>query len=122
MGTDKVVELKPGNIGMAKAGPRTVLTPRESLTYKTCDSLRAVFDDCLAESKIEIVLDCKAVSFMDSKALELLLTIQDELRPRGGMLKLVGLNAVCRDIFLATRLINVLHVYEDIFAAIRGQS
>jgi anti-anti-sigma factor len=107
-------------ISIAKVGTRTVLAPRESLTYETCEELETTFDECLNDQRADIILDCKDVTFMDSEALELLVRMHEELRNRGSVLKIITLNDVCRDIFVATRLIH-LHVYEDIHEAIRSE-
>jgi anti-anti-sigma factor len=107
-------------VSVAKVGTRTVLAPKESLTYETCAELETSFDECLNDQRADIILDCKDVTFMDSEALELLVRMHDELRNRGSVLKIITLNDVCRDIFVATRLIH-LHVYEDIHEAIRSE-
>ena len=117
--TDRVIEMTPSKIGTAKVSSRTIFAPKESLTYQNCEELEAMFNDSLAQHKIEIILDFKAVSFLDSEALELLVRIHEELRNRGGVLKIIGIDAVCRDILNATRLINFFHVYEDIHKAIK---
>jgi anti-anti-sigma factor len=107
-------------ISIAKVGTRTVLAPKKSLTFETCEELEATFEECLNDQRTDIVLDCKDVTFMDSEALELLVRMHEELRNRGSELKIITLNDVCRDIFVATRLIH-LHVYEDIHEAIRSE-
>lgn len=107
-------------ISVAKVGTRTVLAPKESLTYETCEELETTFDECLDDQRADIILDCKDVPFMDSEALELLVRMHEKLRNRGNVLKIITLNDVCRDIFVATRLIH-LHVYEDIHEAIRSE-
>ena len=117
----KVDSMKPSPaISIAKVGTRTVLAPKESLTYETCEELKTTFDECINDQRADIILDCKAVTFMDSEALELLVRMHEELRNRGSLLKIIGLNDVCRDIFVATRLIH-LYVYEDIHEAIRSE-
>ena len=121
MAKSKVIEMKPSKDGMANAGARTVLTPKESLTYKNCEKVHASFTEFINQNKTEVILDCKAISFMDSQALELLIQMNDELKKRGGILKLASVNEVCRDILIATRLINILHVYKDMNEAIRGR-
>ena len=107
-------------ISIAKVGTRTVLAPKESLTYEICEELEATFEECLNDQRTDIVLDCKDVTCMDSEALELLVRMHEELRNHGSALKIITLNDVCRDIFVATRLIH-LHVYEDIHEAIRSE-
>jgi len=106
--------------GVTKVGASNVLTPRESLTYQNCEKLEDLVNGLISQNQIRIILDCKSTPFMDSKALELLLTLHKAVKTQGGVLKITGLNAVCRDILLATRLINVLHVYEDIAEALRS--
>ena len=108
-------------ISIAKVGTRTVLAPKESLTYENCEDLETTFQDCISQEKTDIILDCKAIPVMDSEALELLVRMHEELRNRGNTLRIIGLNDVCRDIFLATRLIH-LHVYEDIHEAIKSET
>jgi anti-anti-sigma factor len=69
-----------------------------------------------------MVLDFKAVSFIDSQGLELLLAIHDVVVGSGGVVKIVGLNAVCRDILVATRMINLFQVYGELPEALRGDA
>ena len=97
-----------------------VLTPKRSITYENREELQATFDECVNQQRSDIILDCKAVGYMDSEALELLVYMHEALRSQGNRLKIIGLNDVCRDIFVATRLI-YLHVYEDIHEAIRSE-
>ena len=87
MANGKVIEMKPSKDGMANAGARTVLTPKESLTYKNCEKVHASFTEFINQNKTEVILDCKAISFMDSQALELLIQMNDELKKRGGIVK-----------------------------------
>ena len=117
--TDKVIEMTSSKIGTSRVSSRRVIAPRESLTYRNCEEVEVMFNSCLDQHKTEIILDCKAVSFLDSEALELLVRIHEELRNRGGVLKIIGIDAVCRDILNATRLINFFHVYEDIHKAVK---
>lgn len=107
-------------ISIARVGSRTVLAPKNSLTYENREELEATFEECIKQQRADIILDCKAVSYMDSEALQLLVHMHEELRNRGCVLKIIGLNDVCRDIFFATRLIH-LHVYQDIHEAIRTE-
>jgi anti-anti-sigma factor len=74
----------------------------------------------MEKNQTRILLDCKTTDFIDSKALELLIQLHEDLEKRGGILKITSLNPVCRDILLATRLINTLNVYDDIAEALRS--
>jgi anti-anti-sigma factor len=57
---------------------------------------------------------------MDSAALEVLVRARRALEERGGTLKIVKLNDVCRDILLVTRLLNEFQVHDDLHEALRG--
>lgn len=116
---NKAIEMKPSKIGKGAAGAMMILTPKESLIYQNCEELETTFNECINQSKTKIILDCKDMSYIDSEGLELLVRVDERLRKQGGILKIVELNAVCRDIFVATRLINTFHVYKDIHEAIR---
>ena len=80
-----------------------------------------MFNECISQNKTELILDCKAVSFMGSEALEFFLRMHGVLKDRGReCLKFINVNPICRDIFISTRLINILYVHEDIHEAIRS--
>jgi anti-anti-sigma factor len=106
-------------IRISKVGLRTILTPNVSLGYQNIEELATVFNDCIRQPKTEVILDCKSVKFMDSAGLELLVRAHNDLKDNGGVLKIIGLNETGRDILYATRLINVLNVFNDIHEAIR---
>jgi len=98
---------------------RTILAPNMSLTFQNMEELATVFDDCIRQPKTEVILDCKSVKFFDSSVLELLVRVHNDLKTNGGVLKIIGLNEIGRDIFYATRLVNLLNIFKDIHEAIR---
>ncbi|MEJ2170740.1 MAG: STAS domain-containing protein [Desulfobacterales bacterium] len=106
-------------IRISKVGMRTIVAPTASLSYQNIDELATVLKDCIQQPKTEVILDCKAVRFLDSSVLELLVRVHHDLNTNGGVLKIIGLNENGRDIFYATRLTNVLNVFNDIHEAIR---
>lgn len=112
--SSKVFEIIPSRIGISKFNGKTILSPKGSLTFQNIEELEAMLDELINKHEPEVLLDCKAVSFVDSEALELFLRVHHELKNRGRILKLININEICRDIMLATRLINVLHIREDI--------
>ena len=109
--------MKPHKIAISKAGTYTVLTPMESLTFQNCEGIETLFRDLMGKGQANFILDCKAVPLMDSKSLEVLLQLHDVLRSRNSLLKLCGINETCRDILIATRLINVFSVHKEIHDA-----
>ena len=106
-------------IRISKVSARTILAPNASLSFQNIEELATVLDDCIRQPKTEVILDCKSVKFLDSSVLELLVRVHNDLKGNGGVLKIIGLNQNGRDIFYATRLINVLNVFKDIHEAIR---
>jgi anti-anti-sigma factor len=113
---------KTSRISIAKMGNHMVLTLRGSLTHETCDPLETRVNDLIHHKKQWVILDFKSVPFIDSRALEALLRVNDALKKHGGALKLIGLSPVCRDILIATRLINFFHTFDDIHQAIRAKA
>jgi len=115
-----ITESKTRKINAARIGAHNVVTLRESMTWENSESLDLVLNELLEQNNTTAVLDCKSVAFMDSNTLELLLRWHDMLKSKGGILKISGPNAVCRDIFLATRLANTLYIYKDLPEALRS--
>jgi len=110
----------PG-ISTSKIGANTILTPRTSLTFDNYEECEGLLKRIIEQNQTTIILDCKSVDFLDSKALEMMTHTHEELRSRGGVLKIANLNTLCRDILKVTRLINVFHIYEDIPEAARSK-
>jgi anti-anti-sigma factor len=107
--------------GVANKGTRLVLTPDGQITHSNCKEFQEKISDAILQNKTEIILDCNQVDLMDSAALELLNKTHEELKQKGGALKIIGLNKVCQDILLATRMINILFVYKNIHEAITNR-
>jgi len=107
---------------VATVGVNTVVTIRDSLTHQTCEELQKTFNEVVTKTRNRVVLDFKAVPFIDSQGLELLLTMHETLVNSGGVLKIASLNAVCRDILVVTRLITLFRVYGDLSEALRGEA
>ena len=116
----KVIDMNPPKTGTVKPGARAVLAPKESITHQNVAQHKAHLEELLSQNKTEILIDLKSVPYLDSAALEFLTKTHEELKGRGGHLKLFGMNPVCRDILTATRLVNVLHLYSDIHGAMKG--
>ena len=106
-------------MGPRKINVRKVLYINNSLTYKNCDEVEATFRDYIDQQKNEIIIDFSKISFLDSAGLELLLQMHNELKQRGGTLKLVHPGELCLDILKATQLINVFQIYGDMNKAIK---
>lgn len=117
--TDKVMRLASSKLGTEKINGRKVLNISKSLTYQNRAEVEATFKGYLDQQKTEIIIDFTKIAFLDSEGLELLLQMHNDLKLRGGALKLVHLDALCLDILKATQLINVFRIYEDMNKAIK---
>lgn len=107
-------------VGQNLLAGKLVLSPSASLTYATCSAMRAAFEKASSGHNPTVILDCRAVAFMDSEALELLVETHDKLLELRGELRLTHVNAVCADILTATRLVHLFMVYGDINQALKG--
>ena len=103
-------------------GHHTVIALKEPVNHQNCKELEAAVLGALGTSHRAIILECKEVGYLDSAALEMLLRLQDAIKERGSLVKLVGLNALCRDIMVVTRLINQFNVYSSVPEAIKEPS
>ncbi|MCP4414708.1 MAG: STAS domain-containing protein, partial [Gammaproteobacteria bacterium] len=57
---------------ITKIGSGSVLTPKGPLSHNNYDEIETAFKDLTNHQKTQIILDCKAVTFIDSEILELL--------------------------------------------------
>lgn len=106
-------------VAHATLGGTTVLSPSAALTHETCAALRAAVETAAEGHAPRVVLDCGAVAYMDSAALELLVESHEKLNALRGELRLTHLNEVCSDILIASRLVHTLTVSGDIRQAIK---
>ena len=103
-------------------GNHTVITLKEPINYQNCKELEDYVLGAVGQNHLAIILECKEVSYIDSAALEMLLHLHDKVKERGSLVKLAGLNELCRDIMIVTRLINQFNVYPSIQEAIKEPS
>ncbi len=107
------------SVGRTNLAGATVLAPSASLTFESCGELRSSLEAACGGQTPVVVLDCRAVAFMDSAALELLVDFHEKLRANQGELRLTHLNDVCSDILTVSRLVHALVVCEGISQAIK---
>ncbi len=77
-------------------------------------------DTCISDGVTKLVIDMKQMPFIDSVGLETLQSLVPEFARRGADFRITGLNDVCRDIFVATRMMSFIHVTEDTDTAVRS--
>lgn len=103
-------------------GQHLVITLKEPINHQNGKEFEVAVLGAVGKSHLAVILECKEVGYLDSAALETLLKLQDALREQGNLIKFVGLNELCRDIMIVTRLINQFHVYSTVQEAIKEHS
>lgn len=101
-------------------GMVTVLALRGALNNDSVEALLGEISACKAAGSLRIVLEMREVPLIDSTGLESIQSILVDLGRRGGDMCLAGVNKVCRDIFIATRMESLARIYDDVPDAVRS--
>ncbi len=87
----------------------------------TVDDLESTSETLLARSRTgqpRMLIDMSGVPLMDSAAMELLLDLQDGCSQRGGVVKLVGLSVLCREVMEVTGLLRQFELFDNQITAL----
>lgn len=103
-----------------RQGAVTVLKPRGPLIAEDADALRLRGADTIADSMGRMVIDASAIVYVDSRGIESLLELADELADAGRVLKLCGVNETVREVLELTETAGAFEHYEDVTAAVRS--
>lgn len=109
------MEVKRSEIGTA-----AILSLSGPLVAEEQSVLTEKIDKCIADGITKLVIDMRQVPFIDSVGLETIQSLVPEFARKGADFRITGLNDVCRDIFVATRLMSFIHVTEDADTAVRS--
>jgi anti-anti-sigma factor len=101
-------------------GNVTVLTVKDELSGDAVGVFSDLAAQCIDQRKHYIVIDCSAVTTMDSTALETLLDLQDKCENEYGAVKLCGLDQICGTIFEITRLARRFEAFDDLESAVKS--
>jgi anti-anti-sigma factor len=101
-------------------GSVAVLTVKDAIVREDLNEINDVLEECSNAGVHRVVMDFRLVPHIDSAGLERLQDIVSELGKGGGDLRVTSLNAVCRDIFTATRMDSYVQVSDDLESAIRS--
>ena len=103
--------LSPGSVTKNRVGAMTHLFPRGNLDdAELLDALSATVDECIAAQEVQLIIDMVSVSLVDSRALETLFNLRQDLARVGGWLKITNAKPLIRDIFLVTGLDQVIDI------------
>lgn len=97
-----------------------VLTLDGSLNAATVDAVRDQFHRLLEEHESikQWILDARAIAFIDSAGLGMLIALLKRLAERGGDLHIAGLSKQTRVVFEITRSYKIFNLYETLEEAL----
>ena len=107
-------------IQQQKVGAVTVVKPQGAATAPDAEALKSVLLETRVKSLGRIVLDMSRVAFVDSRGLEALLDVTEELAKTGHALKLSNANDVVREVLEITDLASHFELYDDVNSAVRS--
>jgi len=94
-------------------GTVLVLVPGAALVEEEVEEFAKRVRECFQGGNVKVVLQMNNVPFIDSAGLEALLALYGEALGMGGEIKISALTDIGRDILRATRLNNVIEVYDS---------
>ncbi|MFG0243776.1 MAG: STAS domain-containing protein [Planctomycetota bacterium] len=103
-----------------RQGAVTVLRPRGPLIAEDAEVVRHKGGEAIADSLGRLVIDASAIVYVDSKGIEALLDLADELSDAGQVLKLSGTNETMREALEITETAGMFEHFEDVQSAVRS--
>ena len=109
------------NVLFEERGGVGVVTPQESMTADSVDSLRDQFTDWLGRMSgvKNVVINLAEVDFMDSSGLGALIALLKRVTERGGDLKIACLSKKVRMVFEITRAHKIFEITDSVDEAVR---
>ena len=99
-------------------GPRTVVAVEGEIDVSSADALRDQISELLERDRTDLVIDLRAVRFMDSTGLGVLVGTLKKVRLAGGQLQLVIDSERLLKVFRITALLQVFTVHDTVQAAL----
>lgn len=101
-------------------GAVTVVRPAGPLIGPDAEAVRDRLLNVLAELHGRFVLDASAVPFVDSKGLEALVSVNEEMSSTGQAMKICAANETVRKVLRLTGLARLFEHFEEVNAAVRS--
>lgn len=101
-------------------GKVTILKIDGELDFENTVWLRGELHDLLKQDRNQIILDLSGVEIISSYTVGVFVAFSRDLRDRGGDLKFLKLQRRVKQTFEATRINQILEVYEDPAEAIKA--
>ena len=103
-----------------RQGAVVVLKPDGALVDAECASAKSRLTEAVAGSLGRFVLDLSAVPFVDSRGLEVLVELTEELAKSGQSLRLCSVNKTVREVMDLTEVTHLFEHFEDANTAVRS--
>ncbi|HEY8666723.1 MAG TPA: STAS domain-containing protein [Tepidisphaeraceae bacterium] len=103
-----------------KQGAVTILRPDGPLVEVDAEHLKTQLMQVSKSSLGRVVLDLSAIPFVDSKGLESLVDVTEEMAKSGQALKLCATSKTVREVLELTALVSLFEHFEDVNAAVRS--
>jgi len=107
-------------INEKRHGAITVVRPTGPLVGADAEALQARLLKVLAELHGRFVLDASAIPFVDSKGLEALVRVNEEMSSTGQTMKICGAGSTLRQVLRLTGLASLFDHFEEVNAAVRS--
>jgi anti-anti-sigma factor len=101
-------------------GAVKVLKPRGPLCAQDAELFKRRAGETAAATMGRIVVDASAIPYVDSRGVEVLLELSEDLSQGGQGLKLCGVNETLREVFDLTAVADAFESYEDVNSAVRS--
>ena len=101
-------------------GAVAVVRPIGPLTQNDAERLKTQMLEVRVKSLGRLVLDASSVPFIDSRGLEILVEVSQQLTQTGRALKIAGINDVLREVFELTELTREFEHFTDVNSAVRS--
>ena len=109
-------------VSVTQHGAVAVLDLRGPLSGEHLADMDRSVQECIRNGALKIVLDLAQTPLIDSEGLEKIHALVTDLGKQGGDIRVAGANDLCKDIFRATRLDNIVQVFEDRHGAVSSLS
>ena len=107
-------------IDSQQVGAVTVFKPRGPVIGGEADDLKGLLLEAASNSLGRIVVDASGIPFVDSRGLEVLVEVSDELAQGGRVLKISSVGETLREVLSVTDLLSTFEHYEDVHSAVRS--
>ena len=108
------------DIGSEQKGAVTVLKPKGPLVHDDANELKKQLLEAVVNNLGRVVLDASDIPYVDSRGLEVLEEVSDELSQSGQALRLCGSTETLREVLNIADLAPMFEYYEDVNSALRS--